>query len=197
MCRFSAAVLRIKQDFTPTQLTGTKSKYTGVSSMFSIKARGNLPFFLSFCNFCRHNFILPSSPERSLWESDVFALSVKAKALEAGSAPSPALRRLVSEDLSSPALHQLKFSLLRIAVQHLSCCLCPWLAFHLDLVWWCWPLSFLASWMHQLLADRNIQNSKCKFSYLELSLCCVATLLETSLGEQDICWAYQRSGLWF
>ena len=80
ICRFSAPVLRITQDFTQTQLMvfpGTRSKYTGVSSMFPIKARGNLPFFLSFCNFCRYNFILLSSPVGSLCESDVFVFSVK------------------------------------------------------------------------------------------------------------------------
>ena len=50
MCRFSTPVLRITQDFTPTRsmvFPGTRSKYTGVLSMFPIKARGNLPFFLS------------------------------------------------------------------------------------------------------------------------------------------------------
>ena len=30
--------------------------------------------------------------------------------------------------------------------------------------------------MHQLLADMNNQNTKCEFSYLEFSLCCVPCL---------------------
>ena len=76
MCRFSAPVLRIILDFTPTRSIVLPGTNTGVSSMFPINALGNLPLFRSFCAFCRYNFIFPSNPDGSLCESEVFALGV-------------------------------------------------------------------------------------------------------------------------
>ena len=76
----SGAVLgitRIIHTNSINDLSWHKIKYTGVSSMFPIEAKGNLPFLLSFCNFYMYNFIFPSTPAGSLCESDVYAHSAQ------------------------------------------------------------------------------------------------------------------------